>query len=156
MGFKVCRQTLYSVCKSLRDICSVSLDKKNLKLGGLNSIVEIDESLFAKVKYHRGKDLKRKQVWVFGLVDRKTKKVYFEIVPDRTGATLLAIICERTHPGSIIYSDCWASYNKITELNRGHQTVNHSRNFVEPETFTCTNTIESLWNAVKTKFKGFF
>jgi len=42
----------------------LDLDKNNIKLGGKNVIVEIDESMFARVKHHRGKDLKRKQIWV--------------------------------------------------------------------------------------------
>ena len=48
-----------------------------MKLGGSNQSVQIDESLFAKVKHHVGKDLSRKQVWVFGMVDVKPNNIYF-------------------------------------------------------------------------------
>ncbi|EFX68062.1 hypothetical protein DAPPUDRAFT_260665 [Daphnia pulex] len=37
-------------------------------IGGPGSVVEIDESMFGKRKYNRGK--KRKGVWVFGGVER--------------------------------------------------------------------------------------
>ncbi|CAF1158524.1 unnamed protein product, partial [Brachionus calyciflorus] len=70
--------------------------------------------------------------------------------------TLLAIIYEHVIPGSIIYSDQWAAYNKIGLLhdsNIRHQTVNHSIHFVDPLSFTCTNKIESLWNIVKVRFR---
>ena len=46
-------------------------------------IVEIDESLVVKVKYHRGKDIFRKQVWFFGLRERHSCRCYFEIVANR-------------------------------------------------------------------------
>lgn len=56
--------------------------------------------------------------------------------------------------GTNAYSDCWASYAKISKLTEfKHQTVNHSYNFLDPDTGTCTNRIESLWNASKHKFK---
>ena len=64
-----CRQTVAKVFKMLRNICTIALDKNKIKLGGINHIIQIDESLFAKVKYNRGKDLLRNQVWVFGMVD---------------------------------------------------------------------------------------
>ena len=38
-------------------------------MGGPNKILEIDESLFIKVKHHKGKDLKRP----YGLYERETK-----------------------------------------------------------------------------------
>jgi hypothetical protein len=46
----------------LRNICTIALNKNKIKLGGINHIIQIDESLFAKVKYNRGNDLLRKQV----------------------------------------------------------------------------------------------
>ena len=51
-------------------MCTLDIDKKNLKMGGPGKIVEIDESLYAKVKHSKGKDLMRPQVWTFGLVQR--------------------------------------------------------------------------------------
>lgn len=100
----------------------------------------------------------RKQVWVFGLAQRKEnnkgQKCYMQIVPDREAPTLLSIVFEKCLKGSIIYSDCWSSYNKISKLNEyQHQTVNHSYNFLDPDTGTCTNLIECLWNVSKQKFK---
>ncbi|RNA05626.1 hypothetical protein BpHYR1_005438 [Brachionus plicatilis] len=78
----VCDKTVGSLFKRLRQICSVSLDKQNLELGGMGKIVEIDESMYAKVKHWVGKDLKRAQFWVFGLVERSDLnggKSYMEV-----------------------------------------------------------------------------
>ena len=155
-GIEVSRQTVGKLWTTLRHVCTLMLDKPNIKLGGYGQVVEIDESLFARVKHNKGKDLKRKHIWVFGLVDRSTSKVYFQIVPNRKAETLLSIIYDHVQPGTLIYSDCWSAYNKISYLHQNqikHQTVNHSCNFVCPQTMACTNTIESLWNTAKIKFK---
>ncbi|CAF0934340.1 unnamed protein product [Brachionus calyciflorus] len=153
---KVSRYTVSKLFTYLRHFCAIDLERSKIKLGGKNSIVEIDESLFGKVKYNRGKDLRKKQVWVFGLIERNTKKCYVQVVKDRTAQTLLSVIYEHVLPGTIIYSDQWSAYNKISMLHENsivHQTVNHSLNFVDPTTFTCTNQIESLWNKIKVKFR---
>ena len=52
-----------------------------------------------------------------------------EIVEDRTRVTLEAVIINRIRAGSVIHSDCWASYNHISTIankNFTHGTVNHS------------------------------
>jgi len=150
------RQTIGKIFNHLRNVCTLAIEKPKIKLGGPGHIVEIDESLFAKVKYNRGKDLWRKQVWVFGLVDRITGEIYFEIVPDRTAETLLNVIEQHVLPGTLIYSDQWRAYDKISLLHNQqvqHQTVNHSVHFVNPDTMACTNKIESCWNTVKIRFK---
>jgi len=155
-NIKACRQTLGDFYSSLRNVCTLALDKKNLKLGGEGQIVEIDESLFARVKHKVGKDLFRKQVWVFGLVERSSGRVYFQVVPDRTAKTLLSIIYERVLPGTTVYSDCWSAYHNIQKLHKEnikHKTVNHSVNFLDKDSLACTNLIESYWCQAKSKFK---
>jgi transposase-like protein len=142
--------------KFLRNVCYIAIDKQNIKLGEPNQTVQIDESLFAKVNRHVGKDLRRKQVWVFGIVDVKLNRIFFECVPDRTAKTLLSIIYDHVFPKTIINSDCYSSYNKINRLHEEtveHDTVNHTYNFVDPESSTHTNKIELLWNVGKIKFK---
>ena len=122
----------------LLEICSIDLDRNNLKLGGPGKIIEIDESLYAKVKHSRG---------ISG-------KCYMQVVPDRKGPTLLSVKYDRCLARSIIYSDCWSSYNKTSKLrDYKHQTVNHTYNFLGPDTGTCINRIGSLWNASKHRFK---
>jgi IS1 family transposase len=77
--------------------------------------------------------LKRVQVWMFGLVDRLTKKCHIEIVKDRTGHSLLAPIFDHVIEGSIIFSDSWSAYSRITQVGEfQHRQVNHKYNFVEP------------------------
>ena len=79
---------------------------------------------------------------------------YVEIVQQRNAATLLPIIQAHIQPGTIIHSDQWAAYNSVSTLPgvAGHQTVNHSLEFVAPNG-THTQHIESYWNRLKWKMK---
>ncbi|EFN72165.1 hypothetical protein EAG_03335, partial [Camponotus floridanus] len=54
----------------------------------------------------------------------------------RTEEILLAFIKKWILPGTIIVSDCWKSYNCLGNDESFQQflTVNHSFNFVDPET----------------------
>ena len=59
-------------------------------------------------------------------------------VERRNADTLLPLIEQHILPGTTIISDCWAEYGGIER----HYTINHSQNFVDPETAAHTNTIE--------------
>jgi ribosomal protein L37AE/L43A len=72
-------KTIINIYQKLRNLVIKSLNKKQIKLGGKNRIVEIDESLFIKAKYGRGKATKRKKVWVFGMTERSSNYCYFEV-----------------------------------------------------------------------------
>ena len=48
-----------------------------------------------------------------------------------------------------MYTDCWKGYTGLSNLNFGHQNVNHSETFVNPEDNTHTNTIEVNWATIK-------
>ena len=55
----VCRATIISLQQTLRLIAVKAFNVNELVLGGNGKIVEVDESLFIKVKHHKGKDMKR-------------------------------------------------------------------------------------------------
>lgn len=134
----------YNFC---REVCVEILTKNCERIGGVNKIVEIDESKFGKRKYHRGKRVDG--VWVFGGIERDSGRCFFVKVNDRKADTLLPIIQTYIAPGTTIISDCWAAYNRIGELGYTHLTVNHSKNFKDPQTGACTNTIEGQWHHLK-------
>ena len=116
--------------------------------------MEIDESVFRRRKYNRGR--RRRQGWVFGAWDRETKLGLLQYVPDRSGDTLLPIIKEWCAPGTEIYSDGWAAYNSIEDIedrDYEHGVVVHERHFVDPETGVCTNAVEEMWSQAKRKMK---
>ena len=97
--------------------------------------------------------------WVFGLAlckvendgTQTTKEVRCFVVERRDRVTLEAIISRECIPGSTIHSDEWPAYNHLSELGFIHNTVNHSENFVDPETRTHTQNIENNWGVMKLK-----
>ena len=84
------------------------------------------------------------------LKEQLKKRCFVQVVEDRTATTLNDIISRHVAPGSIIHTDLWRGYTRISELNNiTHRTVNHSQNFVDPNTGVHTNTIEGLWRGIK-------
>jgi hypothetical protein len=148
------QRTVTNFLNDFRDLVSSDLKEQKQKIGGDGIIIEIDESKFGKRKYHKGHSVEG--VWVFGGVERTPKHKMFAVsVPNRSGETLLKIIEENILPGSIIYSDCWAGYNEIqNRLPMVHWTVNHSKNFKDPDTGVHTNTIEGTWHGLKIKISN--
>ena len=81
---------------------------------------------------------------------RITGSFFLVEVPKRDAATLIPIIEEYICPGSTIYSDEWRAYSSIPTMHGySHCTVNHSQNFVHPDTGAHTQQIESMWSQVK-------
>src|SRR5574344_1790732 len=119
--------------------------------------VEVDESYFGgkRIKGKRGRGAGGKTI-VFGLLKRNGK-VYTEIVPDCSKATLQGVIRGKVEPESIIYSDGWRGYNGLVDVGYGkHLRVDHSSNeFVRGKAHI--NGIEGFWGYAKsrlTKFRG--
>ncbi|KCZ81182.1 hypothetical protein H312_01392, partial [Anncaliia algerae PRA339] len=126
-----------------------SLDFSDVKIGGDQVVVEIDETKLGKRKYNRGRVVDC--VWVVGGIERTPEKKCFLVeVPDRSAETIEKIISLYVLPGSIVYTDCFKSYIPACKnLNLTHFTVNHSKEFVNSDTVVCTNTIEGLNNGIK-------
>ena len=112
--------------------------------------VEVDESYFGarRVKGTRGRGARGKTI-VFGLIKRNGK-VYTEIVPDCSKATLQGIIRGRVSLESIIHSDGWRGYDGLVDLGyQKHFRVEHGKNEFATEQ-SHINGIESFWGFAKT------
>ena len=132
----------------LRECCVSTIIDASEAIGGNSVEVEIDESKFGKRKYHRGHRVEGQ--WVFGGREKYDKSKLFMIpVAKRKAATLEKLIKKWIKPGSIIHSDCWKAYSKLSQMGYTHVTVNHSKEFMNLETAACTNAMESEWRHAK-------
>ncbi|MDR3045230.1 MAG: IS1595 family transposase [Desulfovibrio sp.] len=117
--------------------------------------VEVDESYFGarRVRGVRGRGARGKTI-VFGLFKRQGR-VYTEIVPDCSKATLQRIIRGRVDLESVIHSDGWRSYDGLVDLGyQKHFRVQHSENEFAAE-HCHINGIESFWGYAKTRLVRF-
>lgn len=127
-----------------REVCEELIIRNSVKIGGPGVEVEIDETKIGKRKYNRGRHVDGQ--WVFGGRETNDRsKIFMVPVADRTKETLVGLIEKWIEKGSIIVSDCWASYRCLGEIGYVHKTVNHSETFKDPETGACTNHIEQEW-----------
>jgi hypothetical protein len=151
------RMTIIKWTGMLRMVCSWKLLSLDVRLGGQGMVVQIDESVVNKAKYHRGHTLYEPQKWIFGIYEVSTKRGLVFMVPNRKSETLLPLIQTHILPGTEIHSDCWPAYQKIGHIpvtpRYIHKTVNHKRFFKDPVTAVHTNNAEAYWSSVKRRFK---
>ena len=153
--------TLGEIYSDCRNICSnwIWNPEHTPKLGGYGKIIEMDESFFPGApKFNRGRRLgtswEEDEKWTFGLTERDGLDCILVQVPsNRSRKSLIPIINQHTLPGSLLCSDGWKAYYKLAEHldvdDILHYPVNHSKNFVDPETGSHTQTIEGLWSHLK-------
>ena len=145
-----------------RNVCTTWFWKpeNTPKLGGYGVIVEMDESYFpGKPKFNKGRSLGDAtwyddEKWGFGLTPRGSLDVVIIQVPsNRSRKTLLPLIDKHCLPGTIFCSDGWKAYHKLREHLQlediDHFSVNHSENYVDPESGAHTQTIEGVWRNCK-------
>ena len=118
-----------------RETCEVTIERNSEKLGGEGKVVQIDERKVGKRKYHRGHRVEGQ--WVFGAIEEDSRRCFLVAVEDWSEATLLPIIKDWIEPGMLIVSDCWKSYHNLDKHGDSHQTVNHSKEFVNEECRLC-------------------
>ena len=100
------------------------------------------------------------KVAVFRLLKRNGK-VYTVTVPKNTQtATLLPIIREQVKPDSIVYTDCYHSYDVLDVSDKSilaslklRFRINHSTHFAERQNHI--NGIENFWNQAKRHLRKF-
>lgn len=149
--------TVSEWCEYFRDIiANYGMRDPEHMIGGLDERglpidVEIDESQFYKRKSNRGRI--GEPIWVFGGIERNTRKCFLVPVQNRTRNTLMEIISRKIRPQTRIISDQWAAYRSLYQSNiYTHEEINHSVNFVDPNNPEVhTQNVECMWNHAKTK-----
>ena len=87
------------------------------------------------------------------MIERGGQKYCLEICPEnkRDEKTLISLIEKHVAVGSEIHTDCWKGYVSLKKHDYVHKTVNHSTNFVDPESGAYTQNIESSWRVLRAR-----
>ncbi len=159
------------ILDTVRHIVFLELKRRRevMRIGGLGVVVEMDESLLNHNTSHIRSHGEPKpeyitqtecQQWCFSILERKVegipqKRVVY-MVPDRTQATIEAIIARHVMPGSICHTDGGACYQrKEFWQSRGLIWIEHKKCTKHPITgkliltYGGTNSIESFWASLK-------
>ena len=114
--------------RKIRQVIAYHLDLQADEV--FDGAIELDESYFGgQRKGKRGRGAAGK-VAVFGILKRHGK-VYTVIVEDTKQATLLPVIKRKIMPDSIVYTDCYKSYDVLDVSEFMHHRINHSAHFAE-------------------------
>ena len=143
------RNTAIRFFHKLRVKIALKQQDRNEQFSGT---VELDESYFGGVrKGKRGRGAAGK-VAVFGILKRGGK-VYTQTVLDTKTNSLMPIIRRKIEPDSIVYTDCWRSYNALDVSGFKHYRINHSKLFAKK--YNHINGIENFWNQAKRHMRKF-
>jgi len=108
--------------------------------------VELDESYFGGArKGKRGRDATGK-VAVLGIL-KCGGKVFTKVVANTKSETLIPLISRKIAPDSMVYTDCYRSYNALDVSDFHHQRINHLAQFATGKNHI--NGIENFWNQAK-------
>lgn len=103
----------------------------------LSGIVEVDEAFFGKRKYGH-------QTMVAGAVERDTRRLRLQVIPDREQDTLEWFLTHAVARNSLLFTDAHSGYSDLEFYGYTHERCNHSRGHFGP-----TNQIENTWGVMK-------
>jgi hypothetical protein len=132
--FTFARQTVVDWFRFCRELCVGHFESQQGKIGGPDSVVEIDETHIVRRKYDRGRQLQAR--WLVGGIERRTDgqfRAFFVIVYNRSGPHLKHLIQQHVVPGTHIITDGWPGYAGLSDLGYTHSVVIHEDNFVSPD-----------------------
>lgn len=117
------------------------MPSSSLKLSG---IVEVDESFFGKQRFGS-------QAIVVGAIERDTRRVRLQVIPDRAQGTLELFLSNTVRRGSHITTDAHAGYSDLEFYGYTHERCNHSFGHFGP-----TNMIENFWGVLKRSLRRLY
>lgn len=130
--------------KKIRQVISHHVELQAHEI--FDGAVELDESYFGGArKGKRGRGATGKVV-VFGILKRGGK-VFTKVVNDTKAITLMPLITRKVAPDSVVYTDCYRSYNALDVSDFHHHRINHSALFATGKNHI--NGIENFWNQAK-------
>lgn len=93
----------------------------------LSGNIEVDETLIGGVQQGGKRGRGAMKIIVVIAVEMKQPKGFGRIrmrcIPDASGSSLQPFVCDAVAPGSIVHTDGWGAYNKLTELGYTHEVT---------------------------------
>jgi transposase-like protein len=128
------------------------------KIGGSDGgPIEIDETHIGPKpqKMHRAKRLQmhnERTAIVMGMLDRGSRQVRAQVVPNVKRETLQNQILNQIEGGSTVYTDGYPAYDRLSANDYVHATVNHVEEYVRGQVHT--QGIENFWALLKRGLRG--
>jgi transposase-like protein len=151
--------TYKTAWRMFRQIRSL-LSEPDTQLEG--SAVEMDEMYYGgKAKGRRGRPMRgdKQKMPVIGMVERSTKervgRVKAVATPDVTSDRIVDMAHEFIMPKSIVFTDEYPAYDRLTPRFKKHKRINHSAKVYVMGNIH-TNTIEGFWSLVKRGIGGVY
>ena len=110
----------------------------------LNGEIEVDEAFFGRQKYNN-------QKIVIGGVERITRRLKLQEIPDREQDSLELFLTGNISTESKLHTDCLAGYYDLWWNGYGHEMHNHSLGH-----FRGTNNIENVWSVTKRRIRRMY
>lgn len=136
-------------------------NKDFVKLGGLGSEVEVDETFIGGASrfMHRSRRDQYKvsrrglgdKSAVFGMLERDGE-VHATVIPTRRKHDVHAEIRRHIRAHSAIYSDALLSYQGLRHQDFVHKVIDHAERYVDGQVHT--NGMENFWSLLKRGLKG--
>ena len=127
------KQTVMAFYKLFRASILYFLDKNSNKIGGEGIVIHFDETPITSRHGNTGRYMPSNTVWVVGAINIYTRGSFLKFLPSRSRNDLFHFLNEWILPGSVVHTDCLASYNTLSSLGFTHFSVNHSRNLISPD-----------------------
>ncbi|TKR64562.1 hypothetical protein L596_025072 [Steinernema carpocapsae] len=151
MGLGLARRTITDFYNLFREICRSwnSLQTWQSKLGGPESVVEIEESQYIVDKDHRRRKQEGESGWIFAFTELGTNRVRLFETADKSEEALVTLIEAHLAPGTKIIVDHGLVYKDYKQLEEiftfvdPYHVMNISRGAVD----------ESLWRELKAELR---
>jgi transposase-like protein len=134
-----------------------------VKMGGEGGPVEIDETFVGpnpqrmhasrRLKLQKAITQRTNKTAVMGMLDRETRQVRANVIPNVKRETLQNAILNNLEGGATIYTDQYTGYDRLPAAKDFiHETVNHMEEYVRGEVHT--QGIENFWALLKRTLRG--
>jgi len=121
---------------------------EDIKLGGVGSRVEIDESIFSHLTFRTSKSTIKKEIWALGIIDINTREIRVIVITNREKEKINSEIVKNVKFGTKIITDGFDGYNDLTILGYSHEVLNKKKEGLGKGE-KVTSHIESVWSELK-------